>query len=103
MSSSVVAPAPAPALTPDPLKKQQKKQRQKVAKAALHAALAACVEADRVALGMAEADVGTVAIAVPAEVEAGSAGGLASTAGVGTSIGITGQAEAAGGGRARRD
>ena len=66
MSSSVVALAPAaPALNPD-----QQKQRQKAAKAELHAALAARVEADRASPGMAEADVGTVAIAVLAEVDA---------------------------------
>ena len=64
------AAAATPALTPEQTKKQHKKLRQRTERAARHAALAARVAADRSPTGTAEAEAGTVAIAVPAEVNA---------------------------------
>ena len=67
--------AAAAALTPEQLKKRAKKDRQRRARAGRHAALAARVEADRLPAGSSEADAGTMAIAVPTEVEGAPGGG----------------------------
>ena len=85
--------AAAPAMTPEILKKQHKKMRQKAARTSRHAALAARIESDRNPTKKVELDAGRVAIAVPAEVEAGSAGDLPPSARACSSTGSSNRAE----------
>jgi hypothetical protein len=55
-------------------KKQLKKERQRALKAARHVALAERVETDRALSAPADSEPGTMAIAVPREVDAAVAG-----------------------------